>query len=806
MGVSKIVSNLNALHCSRVGTPLYLAPELIKQIPYDYKVDMWSVGCSLYHLAALEPPFMGENVIVLGNNIVKTLHKKLSLSVSSNFEELIDKLLSKRADNRPSCSECFVYFPSKFVDDYRLRVKNYNSQMEMNKDSRNRFIKYKTINSVNNISDIDDDDIGEKKKSKDRLRSGLNKESKESKLYKINKENKDMKDTEKEVKAANTSNNKVINSNMSDAGITSKKENINNEIVKDNTNSINNKLSKKSSNYEMNYLKQINSNTKGNLFNSHTNLLDNNIKDQYSHRNLNNLKINSNINTIFNNKETANDLLNNLNNNSNRNSKAVLAFPNTNVNAQQSNKLSNNINTNITNTNSNYINGNNINNNTAKKKQSTSRPKTALNFNPVTKYRTNNTNITNNSNNNLISNFKSNSNFNYSNNLLLNNNFSKPLIPRLDNITEKKARPFTAINNINSKLRNKSNANSNIINININLFNIGVNELATLNPKYCNKENTNSILYYNPNCYSNSTSNKNKKGKNSVDLNGNGNLDVINKVLSNNNSHAKLSTLKKDLILPISHVNNKSSMDSIDNKILDKKNDCINKDKNDILDKDDNIVYTPVQITSKSSKFGLSHLKLNNQTEERKEVLNKDNNDINSNVKNNINNNLNVRKLNTDLPHSVIVEFPSRENESMSSHMKTGQVSPKFKESTIKETEVQENNNIPNNNERKIKFTSQLNKININNDSSSNKHVRPQSSKPNISRQAFNNKITSNPNFNLNLDNDIDSNNINNRERDLKAFDSLFKLLSTTTFKGSVVNMNFNSQGKMTVNDFKNIS
>ena len=38
LGVSKIVSDAAALQGTRVGTPLYLAPELVKQEPYDYKV------------------------------------------------------------------------------------------------------------------------------------------------------------------------------------------------------------------------------------------------------------------------------------------------------------------------------------------------------------------------------------------------------------------------------------------------------------------------------------------------------------------------------------------------------------------------------------------------------------------------------------------------------------------------------------------------------------------------------------------------------------------------------------------------
>mmetsp|Transcript_12257 Transcript_12257/g.12060 ORF Transcript_12257/g.12060 Transcript_12257/m.12060 type:complete len:110 (-) Transcript_12257:80-409(-) len=77
LGVSKIVSSSAAMHGTRVGTPLYLSPELVKQHPYDFKVDVWAIGCAIYHLACLEPPFQGENLITLGNNIVNKKPKAL---------------------------------------------------------------------------------------------------------------------------------------------------------------------------------------------------------------------------------------------------------------------------------------------------------------------------------------------------------------------------------------------------------------------------------------------------------------------------------------------------------------------------------------------------------------------------------------------------------------------------------------------------------------------------------------------------------------------------------------------------------
>lgn len=42
MGVSKIVNSALSVQNTRVGTPLYLAPELVKQNPYNFKVNIIS--------------------------------------------------------------------------------------------------------------------------------------------------------------------------------------------------------------------------------------------------------------------------------------------------------------------------------------------------------------------------------------------------------------------------------------------------------------------------------------------------------------------------------------------------------------------------------------------------------------------------------------------------------------------------------------------------------------------------------------------------------------------------------------------
>ena len=51
------------------GSPLYMAPEILKFFKYDAKADLWSVGTILYELVVGRPPFNGINHVQLLHNI-----------------------------------------------------------------------------------------------------------------------------------------------------------------------------------------------------------------------------------------------------------------------------------------------------------------------------------------------------------------------------------------------------------------------------------------------------------------------------------------------------------------------------------------------------------------------------------------------------------------------------------------------------------------------------------------------------------------------------------------------------------------
>jgi len=67
--VSKVLKSKK--HHTQTGTPYYCSPEVWSDKPYDYKCDIWSVGCVIYELCALKPPFLGNNIDQLYKNVMK---------------------------------------------------------------------------------------------------------------------------------------------------------------------------------------------------------------------------------------------------------------------------------------------------------------------------------------------------------------------------------------------------------------------------------------------------------------------------------------------------------------------------------------------------------------------------------------------------------------------------------------------------------------------------------------------------------------------------------------------------------------
>ena len=61
LGLGRFFGSQTCEAFSKVGTPLYMSPEVLSGKGYDWKSDVWSIGCIAYELAQLRSPFTAED-------------------------------------------------------------------------------------------------------------------------------------------------------------------------------------------------------------------------------------------------------------------------------------------------------------------------------------------------------------------------------------------------------------------------------------------------------------------------------------------------------------------------------------------------------------------------------------------------------------------------------------------------------------------------------------------------------------------------------------------------------------------------
>ena len=153
MNVSKVIKE--KVLKTQTGTPYYASPEVWNDNPYSYKSDLWSIGCVIYELCELKPPFHGKDLDELYENVCKGKPKRIKKIYSDELWQMILMLLQVDVDKRVDCNKFLnSELILKKIKEMKENPKTFQEaeSLDKNKNTQDDFL-LKTI-KFNDIKEI----------------------------------------------------------------------------------------------------------------------------------------------------------------------------------------------------------------------------------------------------------------------------------------------------------------------------------------------------------------------------------------------------------------------------------------------------------------------------------------------------------------------------------------------------------------------------------------------------------------------------------------------------------------------------
>lgn len=101
-GLAKMLDQDNNLARTYVGTPYYMSPEVLTDQPSTPHSDIWSLGCVMYELCALHPPFQAKTHLLLSQKIRDGVYPPIPACYSSTLFKTISACLTLTPSHRPT--------------------------------------------------------------------------------------------------------------------------------------------------------------------------------------------------------------------------------------------------------------------------------------------------------------------------------------------------------------------------------------------------------------------------------------------------------------------------------------------------------------------------------------------------------------------------------------------------------------------------------------------------------------------------------------------------------------------------------